>query len=44
MFDIIFDRLKNKIVTDMDAVDMIVGAYIRNEIDEEEKEMLLDFV
>lgn len=46
-FDDIFARLKNRIwlpMSEMDAVDMIVEANLNGNIDDEEKEMLLDLV
>lgn len=46
-FDEIFDRLKNRIwlpMADMGAVDMIVKAHMNGDIDDEEKELLLDLV
>lgn len=46
-FDNIFDRLKNRIwmpMSDMDAVDMIINSYVDGNIDDEEKELLLDLV
>lgn len=46
-FDNIFDRLKNRgwsPMSDMDAVDMIIKSYIEGDIDEEEKDLLLDLV
>lgn len=46
-FNSIFQRLHNRIwnpLSDTDAVDMIVEAYMNGNIDDEEKEMLLDLV
>lgn len=46
-FDEIVERLKNRIwlpMSEADAVDMIVKANMNGNIDDEEKEMLLDLV
>ncbi|MDE6053392.1 MAG: hypothetical protein K2G55_06475 [Lachnospiraceae bacterium] len=46
-FDEIFDRLKNRVwipMSNMDAVDMIINSYVDGNIDDEEKELLLDLV
>lgn len=46
-FDVIYERLKNRIwkpLSDAEAVDMIVESYMNEDIDNEEKEMLLDLV
>lgn len=46
-FNNILDRLNNRTwisLSDFDAVEMIIEAYNREEIDEEEKELLLDHV
>lgn len=48
-FDELFDMLKNRKqshypMSDTDAVDMIVKSYMDGNIDDEEKEMLLDLV
>ena len=46
-FNSIFERLRNRIwnpLSETDAVDMIVDSYMNGNIDDEEKEMLLDLV
>ena len=46
-FDAIIERLKNRLwipMSDTDAVDMIMESYMNGNIDEEEKEILLDLV
>ncbi len=47
MFNEILDRLKNRIwipMSEAEAVDKISESFMNDEIDEEEKEMLLDLV
>lgn len=47
VFNDICERLKNRVwapMDDGDAIDMIIDAYCNEEIDEDEKEMLLDLV
>jgi len=46
-FDEIFERLKNRIwlpMSETEAVDMIVKSHMNGDIDDEEKELLLDLV
>ena len=46
-FDEIFERLRNRTwlpMADMDAVDMIVKSHMNGDIDDDEKELLLDLV
>ena len=48
-FDELFDMLKYRKqnlypISDTDAVDMIVNSYVDGNIDDEEKDMLLDLV
>ena len=46
-FEAIFRRLRNRIwspMSDMEAVDMIVEVHMKGNIDDDEKEMLLDLV
>lgn len=46
-FDNILNRLDNRIwapMSEMDAVDMIINSYLDGNIDDEEKELLLNMV
>lgn len=46
-FDALFNRLKNRIwspISDEEIVDMIIKAYMSKNINDEEKELLLDMV